>query len=83
MVLDCSLRIDRFCLFARARSLCILYASPMHQSLEPNPFRKGRTVQAFSFDANGNLLSTGVMTHTFDAANRLLANTAPRPPRHP
>lgn len=27
--------------------------------------------QAYTFDANGNLLSTGVMTNTWDAANRL------------
>ena len=28
--------------------------------------------QAYSFDANGNLLTTGVMTNTWDAANRLI-----------
>ena len=28
--------------------------------------------QAHSFDANGNLLTTGVMTNTWDAANRLI-----------
>ena len=28
--------------------------------------------QSYTFDANGNLLSTGVMTNTWDAANRLV-----------
>jgi hypothetical protein len=27
----------------------------------------------YTFDANGNLLSTGVMTNTWDAANRLVS----------
>ena len=31
--------------------------------------------QSYSFDANGNLLLTGVMTNTFDGANRLVATT--------
>lgn len=29
--------------------------------------------QPYTFDANGNLLATGVMTNTWDAANRLTA----------
>ncbi len=28
--------------------------------------------QAYTFDANGNLLTSGVMTNTWDAANRLI-----------
>ena len=28
--------------------------------------------QAYTFDANGNLLQTGVMTNSWDAANRLV-----------
>jgi RHS repeat-associated protein len=31
--------------------------------------------QSYSFDDNGNLLATGAMTNTFDAANRLTAST--------
>jgi len=31
--------------------------------------------QSYSFDNNGNLLTTGVMTNTFDAANRLTTST--------
>jgi YD repeat-containing protein len=30
--------------------------------------------QSYTFDDNGNLLSTGVMTNTFDAANRLTSS---------
>ena len=32
----------------------------------------GQSPQSYSFDDNGNLLSTGVMTNVFDAANRLI-----------
>jgi RHS repeat-associated protein len=31
--------------------------------------------QSYTFDNNGNLLTTGAMTNTFDAANRLTAST--------
>ena len=31
--------------------------------------------QSYTFDSNGNLLNTGVMTNTFDAANRLTTST--------
>jgi hypothetical protein len=47
----------------------------MHASSGHKPFKNVRKVWAFSFDANGNLLSTGVMTHIFGAANRLVSTS--------
>ena len=43
----------------------------MHESLGPKPCKNVHKVWAFSFDANDNLISTGAMTHIFDAANHL------------
>jgi RHS repeat-associated protein len=36
------------------------------------------TVSSYQFDANGNLLNTGVMTNTWDAANRLTQIVNPK-----
>ena len=41
-----------------------------------NPFiREIRVFPSYTFDCNGNLLASGVMANTFDAANRLVSSS--------